>query len=338
MWRRMIHAAGDYFSHLTDAGTRGWNQFWFAPSSPLTVSVVRPLVGLVALYYLASFSFELDRWFGPQAWLTVDSVRQLTGGDPLSGQVEQASFRPSIYSVASLAGSGAVMAVHLVGLVLAASFTAGLLTRLTSIGTLLFVLSAIHRNPLVTGPFEPVLVVLLLGLTIANSGAFCSLDRLRSGLPCCQGNEADWTTTLGVRLMQIQIAALFFMMAISKLAVSLDDFHTWWTGEGVWLLIAKSESRLIDLTPLRDAVFLVNFWTHSIVAFELVFAFGIWNPLLRPILLAISVVMWGSLALVSGLVPFCLTMFLAGLIFIDPATLAHLLASDDVVEPIALKG
>ena len=177
---------------------------------------------------------HLDRWLGPQAWLSVDSVRHLTGADPLTGQIAQPVFRPSIYSLAGLAGNGAVMAVHIVGLLLAVAFTAGLFTRLTSIATLVFVLSAIHRNPLITGPFEPVLVVLLIGLSIAPSGALVSLDRWRSGLSLCLSDDTHWTTTLGTRLMQVQISALFFMMAIAKMSASIDDGHTWWIGEGVW--------------------------------------------------------------------------------------------------------
>jgi len=329
MLRRSIQLLGEYFSALGEAATRGWNEFWFAPSSPLTVSLLRPFVGLLAFYYLASFTLDLDRWLGPQAWLSVDSVRHLTGADPLTGQIAQPVFRPSIYSLAGLAGNGAVMAVHIVGLLLAVAFTAGLFTRLTSIATLVFVLSAIHRNPLITGPFEPVLVVLLIGLSIAPSGALVSLDRWRSGLSLCLSDDTHWTTTLGTRLMQVQISALFFMMAIAKMSASIDDGHTWWIGEGVWMLIAKSESRLIDLTGLRDSLFVLNFWTHSIVAFELAFSLGIWHPLLRPILIAASMVMWGSLALISGLVPFCLAMFLAGLVFVQPATLAKLMASDE---------
>ena len=41
-----------------------WNRFWFAPSDPYVVSVLRVVVGVFALAYHASFTSDLARWFG----------------------------------------------------------------------------------------------------------------------------------------------------------------------------------------------------------------------------------------------------------------------------------
>jgi hypothetical protein len=62
--------------------------------------------------------------------------------------------------------------------------------------------------------------------------------------------------------------------------------------------------------------YLLNFWTHAIVYFELAFPVLVWSRLLRPILLAISIAVWISLIVVTGHLVFGLTMLAAGLAFV----------------------
>jgi hypothetical protein len=95
----------------------------------------------------------------------------------------------------------------------------------------------------------------------------------------------------------------------------------WWSGEAVWWLIARSESRLVDLTGLSHAMLLIEFWTHGIVAYQLLFGVLVWNRLARPLLLCGGVIVWLSLALITGLVAWCAMMLVASLAFVDPAWL-----------------
>ncbi|HZZ73705.1 MAG TPA: hypothetical protein VFE24_15750, partial [Pirellulales bacterium] len=55
----------------------------------------------------------------------------------------------------------------------------------------------------------------------------------------------------------------------------------------------------------------------------------IWNRLARPLLLALSVVMWGSLCLLTGDVLFSLIMIAAGLAFVSPRWLRNLGGAPD---------
>ena len=103
------------------------------------------------------------------------------------------------------------------------------------------------------------------------------------------------------------------MVATVKIAGS-----TWWQGSALWWLITRTEQRLVDLTWLHAYPFAVEFWTHAIVLFELVFALLIWNRTARPLLLGLSGLMWLSLALVTGKVVFCALLFVAGLAFVSP--------------------
>ncbi len=109
----------------------------------------------------------------------------------------------------------------------------------------------------------------------------------------------------------------------------------WWSGEAVWWLIARSESRLVDLTGLSHSFLLVNIWTHGVVAYQLAFGTLVWNRLARPLLLGLGVLVWFSLALVTGLVAWCVMMLAASLVFVDPTWLRRLLryrpAGDEAV-------
>jgi hypothetical protein len=128
------------------------------------------------------------------------------------------------------------------------------------------------------------------------------------------------SATLATRMLQVHLAIIYATMAVSQL-----QFEAWWKGSAVWWMMARSESRLVDLTILSRMgiafVYLANFLTHLIVIYELAFAVLIWNRAIRPILLVLGVFIWLGLMLISGSPSFCLLMLLANLAFVSPETL-----------------
>ena len=103
-------------------------------------------------------------------------------------------------------------------------------------------------------------------------------------------------------------------------AYGVENSATWWRGEALWWLIAKSESRVLDLTFLNSvtAGYVVNAWTHAIVFGELAFGLLIWKPTARPLLLILATLGWISLAPVTGLVSYSAVMLVANLAFLSP--------------------
>ena len=119
--------------------------------------------------------------------------------------------------------------------------------------------------------------------------------------------------TIATRLIQVHLAMLIAMMGFSKLLG-----ENWWSGTGMWLLMARQESRLVDFTWLANYPKLIDFWTHAVVLFELSFPVLVWIPLARPLMLAAGVAIWTSLALVTGETTFALMMVIASLAFVSP--------------------
>ena len=223
---------------------------------------------------------------------------------------------------------GELMAIQVVGLAVLVLFTLGLWSRLTSILALVVILSDVHRGPMLTSQFEPVLTMVMCYLCLGPSGASWSLDRVlarrrattalaRAAVESC---SPSWAATISIRLMQVHLALLMATMGGAKLFGA-----TWWVGSAVWWLATRPESRLVDVTGLGE--YSINFWTHAIVAIELGFPILIWFPLLRPLVLALAALVWISLALLTGQITFALVMLVASLSYCSPGWLAAAAAS-----------
>jgi hypothetical protein len=311
-------SATSELSELPDQLGRSWTRFWFTPSDPLTLCVLRILVGLTALWYHLSHTFNLVQWFGPHGFLSLKTMQAFDRG-------------PFRFSVLDLSEAPAFLwLIHGLGFLFLLAMTAGLFTRTTTILSLLTVLSYVHRGPMITAQFEPVLTMMLVYLCIGPAGTYLSIDSLlrrwRSAAPA-DGSAAEsphvchnssWTT-VAIRLTQVHVAAFYALGGLQML-----NGDTWWLGDAMWWLIARTESRLVDLTFLHNATFVVNAWTHLVVLFHLLFPVLVWNRVTRPVMLILAALMWSSLAVVTGLVSYCVLMFVASLAFIKPETMCRL--------------
>jgi hypothetical protein len=306
---------GNSDSTVIEAIGDGWNRFWFTPADPLPCCVLRIAVGLIAVLHFAFLRADLDRWYAADGLLTPSAVSKLL---ELSG--ETANHR---YSYLVHFGSGELWIVSAVAIAAAALFAAGFLTRVTGVITLLAVLSYVHRIPQVAGHLEPLLSFLLAYLCVAPSGACLSLDSLlfrrnpdkTKGEPAADPRQPSIVASIGLGLIQVHLAMFCAMMGLSKL---YGD--SWWDGNAIWILLAQTQSRPLNLTALRGAgqagEYLLNFWTHATVYFELAFPVLIWNRRTRPLLVIVGAVIWTALILATGNVLFGLALIVASAAFL----------------------
>jgi hypothetical protein len=310
-----MSAVQRYFSELAQSFGDGWNRFWFTPRDVLPLSVLRVLTGLVALAWLGGQTADLVCWFGPHGLLPLDIARQVAGG--ATGQaVARLSW---FYGTDS---PGLLWTIHVVSLLVVAAFTVGWFTRISNVLSLVVVLSYIHRAPLITGQLEPVLTMVLAYLCLAPTGDYLSVDRWRRKVPVGFRPRQTVGAAISQRLLQVHVAALSVMIGLTMLAG-----QPWWNGTAMWLLIARTDSRLVDLSGLHRFPFLVNAWTHGVVAFQLLYGVLIWHRLARPLLLAVAVVAWSTLAAVTGLLSYCLMMLAANVVFLSPDSLGQCYAA-----------
>lgn len=294
----------------TEEFGRSWNDFWFRPSDPTRVSLLRIGVGLVALLHIAAYSGDLVRWFGADGLLPMETVDALLGGG--------AKFHPTYFSFA--VSPTTLWILHACGLFAALSLTLGLFSRTAAAATAIATLALANRAPIISGQVEPVLSFMLLYLCVAPAGARFALDTLLRPLfretPLAffaQPNHPSVAANLSLRLMQVHFAAFYLMMALSK---TYGD--AWWDGAAAWHLLAQTHSRPMDLSSMRGNEFLLNAWTHWIAWTQLLFPFLVWNRFARPVILAAAALMWLMLLPLTGLTSFCLLM-LVGLLCFLPA-------------------
>jgi hypothetical protein len=298
------NSSPSYFTGLSEAVGQSWNRFWFTPSDPFTLCVIRVLTAIVALGLYLTLWPDLHRFFGPEGLLSRDTVLQLRDARVLS-----------VFDYAT--SEAALNAFYWIGAVALALFLLGLLTRVTSWLALLAFLSILHRGPMIARPAEDIVAMLMAYLCLGPSGAALSLDSLLRGKNSSAASKPllSWTATLSQRLMQVHVGAIYAAMAIAKLKSPV-----WWNGTAVWGLVAKSDCRLVDLTGLADPrwIYVINAWTLAIVLYEACFAVLIWNRWARPILFALGLPVWLGTALLTGQVSWVLIMLVANLAFVSP--------------------
>ncbi len=320
----MIANIAKYFTELTATVGTGWNRFWFAPRETWTLAVLRFLVGLMATYTLLTYTPDLVDWFKADGLLTVDTVEQYRDFD-----------RVSFSYLDYLPTRGELLGVHFVGIAVTFLFAVGFRTRITSVLSLVIMLSYTHRAPMLVSEYEPILMLLMAYLCLAPCGSVFSVDHwlasrrkqdspVEAALP-----EVSVMATIATRLIQVHFAAVVAMMVLAKLRGEV-----WWTGEAIWWLAARSESRLVDVTGLLTSnELLYDAWTHLVIAFELLFPILVWNRLARPLLLACGVVLWMSLGILSGNLMFAVALVVASLSYVTPSSMQRIVGRFDAASP-----
>ena len=314
-----MHSSRGYIADLVQAVGNAWNRFWFTPTDPLPCAVLRIAVGLLAIAHFLTLGIDLDRWLVRDGLLPRETVAAMVDVRRPDGTV-QPSFHVSYLYYFNTPGQ--LWFVHAAAIVVAAAFTAGLLTRISGLLTFAAMLAYVHRAPMIAGHLEPVLGFLLLYLCIGPSGSSWSVDNLLARRTTGAGllaNQPSLWANLAVRLIQVHTAMFFLMMGLTKL-----NGEGWWDGIAIWSLLAQTQSRPLDLSFFQRGgqvgEYFVNFWTHAVVYYELAFPVLIWNRHARPLLLGIGIVIWISLVLASGLLLFGLTMVAATAAFVPAET------------------
>jgi hypothetical protein len=311
----MMNTVTRYFRTLNVTIGNGWNRFWFTPSSATTLGALRIAAGLLALYAVATYAFDLERWFGDGGMFPMSLI----------GSFYRVSF-PYLgqRSLLDVVPPSLLWPAYWLSLSVLALYTLGIGGRAIAIAAAAVTISFFARAPLVTGEFEVILSMLLIYLCI---GRCCDAFSLRSlwlkkGAAPTTLQPTAYSlqptspfNTISLRLIQVHIVLVHLMIGWAQLGV---PDNVWWSGEGVWLAAARPGMSYLDTSSLINSPRLVAAWSHAMTLYLLTMPALIWIRLAKPLVLAAGAVIWLAFALASGWLPFCLAMLTGLAAFIEP--------------------
>lgn len=310
----MITAARNYVAEVWEA----WSEFWFAPSSPTTLSAIRVLAGAMLLYTHFVWGLGLTDFFGKDAWLSQDFMQAMHQSltDPDGPGPAPATAPSGIWSHFNYVQSPGwtMAATHIVALIVFFMLTIGMFSRVMAVLAFLFAVS--YANRITPGAYfglDKVNCMLAMYLMFGPCGARYSIDRLwrlrrgNSDVPASSG------ATLAIRLIQVHMCIIYLFSAIGKL-----QGYPWVAGEASWLSFDMAEYRSLDMTWLANYPLLLNLMTHLTVFWELSYCALIWPALTRPWMLLMAVFVHGGIILALGMPTFGLVMLIGNLAFVSP--------------------
>jgi hypothetical protein len=248
---------------------RAWNDFFFKPQPPTPVALYRILYGLLVIANLILLRPDWLTWYGPEGFVSLETMRLLAPGP-----------RMNIFLLLPHTAL-AVNVFFWIFLLFAVCLTGGFMTRFSAIAVYICLSSIQDRNPYILHSGDTLLRVTGFFLMFAPAGAALSIDRLvpilRGRANADSGLYAPWAQ----RLIQIQVAVLYFATFYSK---TLNE--SWKDGTALYYVLRLDEFHHFPV-PLIHNMFLLKAlaWTTLLIEFSL--GVMVWFRELRyPVLLA----------------------------------------------------
>jgi predicted DCC family thiol-disulfide oxidoreductase YuxK len=299
---------------------RVWSRIWFQDRSTSPLELARIGVGVALLSHYALATPYLFAFWGDDGWMP----RELVTSTASWWVDDRAAWRQSIFLYFTAPWQWVTF--HALFLLCCTALMIGWRTRWVKWIVLIGQISYDYRNPNLANGVDQILACLLLILCLAPIGRAMSLDRVRAvravkrlkpeaTLPRYTSPWAGACT----RLMQIQMALLFFGSGLAKLG------NEWWTGDAVWLVFTQHEyyqPLLLDL--LARQYWMVNVASWATVVIEIAFPFLIWQRRTRPFLLTDAIFLHLMFAFLMGLFYFSFVMIMGHMSFVRPEWLTRL--------------
>lgn len=314
--RWLLNCSVSFVRDGVAAAGDAWNCFWFTPTDPTTLCVIRLLAGMMLFYTHAIWTLDLEAFFGEQSWLSREVL----------AQANQGGYAWSVLSWCRT--PAALWATHVASLVTFTLLTIGLWTRIVSVLAFVFTVSYAQRAPGALYGLDQINGLLSLYLMIGPSGSRFSVDAWwsrRAGRPI---ELSSVTANLATRLIQCHLCVIYLFAGLSKL-----QGVTWWNGFAVWGGIANQEYQTLDVTWLADWPLVINAMTHLTVAWEVSYCVLIWSRWTRPLVLLGAIAMHLGIVVALGMPTFGLAMLIANVAFVSPSFLRKLI--DGPASPVA---
>jgi hypothetical protein len=336
---------------------RAVDRFFFEPSDPTTLGLIRIASGILILYVLLVYAIGLADYVGPYAWVGNDVTRYIRAENEIQGppsnwkeggwlESDGEMFKgQSMWSIYyHVEDPKWVWMIHAAIMIAALLFTVGLWTRVTSVLTWVGSLMYLHRmmQPGMLFGMDTMTNIGLFYLMFAPCGAALSVDRWRQVrrerqrlgdkyVP--QPPQPRVSATFATRLLQINFCLIYFASGTSKLMGT-----SWWNGTAPNGFLLNYSFAPFDVPAYVNALsWLVKhrwLWELNgavIVIYTLVLELGfpilVWNRHTRWLMVCGSVLLHTGIALLMGLVTFSLMMLVLVLAFVPPEAVGQELES-----------
>lgn len=294
----------------------GWNEFWFTPANPATLSMIRVLAGAMLFYTHLVWTFDLEGFFGEEGWLPNSLMHEMHQfmNDPDAPRRLIWTYFDYIHS------STVLWAAHLGALLVFFLLMVGFFSR--TMAVLGFVIAVSYANRVTPGAYfglDKINCMLVMYLMLGPCGARYSLDRiwrLRRG--ATDEPPLSVAANVAIRLIQIHMCIIYLFSGLGKL-----QGETWWTGTAIWISSANLEYQSLNMLWLAKHPWLINLLTHITVFWELFYCVLVWPRLTRPWVLFLAVCVHGGIALAYGMATFGLVMLIGNLAFVSPQTVGR---------------
>ncbi|MBX3424192.1 MAG: HTTM domain-containing protein [Pirellulales bacterium] len=306
-------------AYLADAWG-AWNTFWFSPTDPATLSLIRLLAGGMLFYTHLIWSLDLSGFIGPEGYVPVWLMHASDGDFPAPWSVWSVFFW--------IESTWLLWTVHVLALLVFAALAAGFFSRIAALLALPLAISYAHRvTPGAFFGLDKVNCMLAMYLVLGPCGARYSLDRLWRLRRGDSGEPAESVgANLAMRLLQVHLCIFYLFSGLPKL-----DGQTWQLGTALWWAAAITEYRSFSLLWTADWPKLTALLTHATVFWEILYCCLVWNRFTRPIVLGMALCVHGGIALFMGMITFGTAMIIANLSFLQPTTVRRF------VDPIAAR-
>ncbi len=295
----------NYFRELYRGVLDGWNWFWFTPTDPATLGLIRIFAGSMLFYTHLIWSIDLNGFMGERGRFSHDLVERMHRGSDFA-----LSYLPVFDGNPPM-----LWLVHILGLIVLLLFTLGMWSKVTSVLAFIIAVSYVHRAPGALFGLDQINVMLAMYLMLGGAGEAFSLDRWieKRRYPMRDLPTTSTVANVSIRLIQLHMCVIYLFAGTGKL---LGD--TWWEGTALWGAVANSEYQSLDMTWLASYPLLIALMTQVSLAWEISYSVLVWPRLTRPIVLALAIPLHLGIAICMGMITFGLIMLVGNFAFVSP--------------------
>ena len=283
-----------------------WNEFFFAPQSPLPIALFRVLYGMCVTATLLLLHSEWLNWYGTRGWITWPTISKIEPG-----------ARLNLFALIPQNDSW-IEASFWLFLGFAVLLTLGLLTRLSSVVVFLCLASLQQRNPFITNSGDTFLRIAGFFLMFAPAGAALSLDRLIRIRIGREGREIQPRSPWAQRMIQFQLALVYFVGFCWK-----SMGAPWVNGTALYYVFHLDQIRRFPIPQWMEQPLILKLGTWLTLVLEFSLGILIWFRELRYPLLFIGLLFHLCLEYALNVPMFQWAMLSAYVLFIHPDDLTR---------------